>query len=100
MAIDVDRVGKKTEPTRYSYGWKDVVVYALGVGAKLSELDYVFEQDGPKVLPTFAVVPAWGAIEAASASTGAKATRLLHGEHKVRLHRPLPPSADLDTVAE
>jgi len=39
MALHLDRVGKKSEPIKHSYGWKDVVTYALGVGAKLDELE-------------------------------------------------------------
>ncbi|HKA89840.1 MAG TPA: MaoC/PaaZ C-terminal domain-containing protein [Haliangiales bacterium] len=100
MKIDRGRVGEKSAPVSYTYGWKDVVVYALGVGAKLDELDYLFEKDGPRVLPTFAVVPAWSALEAASASTGADPTMLLHGEHKIRLHRPIPPRGEVYTIAE
>jgi acyl dehydratase len=99
MALHLDRVGKKSEPVKHSYGWKDVVTYALGVGAKLDELDYLFEKAGPRVLPTFAVVPAWRALEEASAATGADPTKLLHGEHRIRLHRPIAPSGELATVA-
>src|SRR5262249_40989080 len=61
MKIDRGRVGEKSAPVSYTYGWKDVVVYALGVGAKLDELDYLFEKAGPRVLPTFAVVTSWAA---------------------------------------
>ncbi len=100
MAMVLDRVGQKSAPVKHTYGWKDVVCYALGVGAKLDELDCLFEKDGPKVLPTFAVVPAWPALEEAAASTGADPTKLLHGEHKIRLHRPIAPSGELETVAQ
>lgn len=41
------------------YQWRDVVLYALGVGAGKYDLPYIYEQaqGGLKVLPTFALVP-------------------------------------------
>ena len=37
MAINLALVGKKSDPVPFSYNWKDVVLYALGVGAKIGE---------------------------------------------------------------
>jgi hypothetical protein len=34
--------------------WKDVVLYALGVGAGFSDLDYCYEKD-LKVIPSFSI---------------------------------------------
>ena len=42
MPFDLSIVGKTSEPARHSYTWKDTVLYALGVGAKLPELDYLY----------------------------------------------------------
>jgi len=100
MAIKLDLVGKKSAPINHAYGWKDVVLYALGVGAKLDELDFLFEMNGPKVLPTFAVVPSFSALVAVSSQLGANPMMILHGEQKIQLHRPIPPSGQLSTVAE
>jgi len=42
--ISSDLVGMTFEPITYSWTWKDVILYALGVGAKPeSDLDYVYE---------------------------------------------------------
>ena len=100
MAIKLDLVGKKSDPIPFAYSWKDTVLYALGVGAKVDELDFVYEGRGPKVLPTFAVVPSFSALAAVSASLGANPMMILHGEQKIILHRPIPPSGELSTVAE
>src|ERR1051325_4295933 len=100
MAIKLDLVGKKSDPIVHSYAWKDVVLYALGVGAKLDELDFLFEMNGPKVLPTFAVVPSFSALIAVSANLGANPMMILHGEQKIQLHRPIPPSGKFTTIAE
>ena len=100
MAIKMDLVGKTSAPIRHKYTWKDCVLYALGVGAKVNELDFLFEMNGPKVLPTFAVVPSFSALIDVAGNLGANPMMILHGEQKVTLHRPIPPSGKLQTVAE
>src|SRR5436190_6918423 len=100
MPLDLSLVDQLSTPQSFSYAWKDVVLYALGVGAKLDELDYLFEMNGPKVLPTFAVVPSFSSLIAVSASLGANPMMILHGEQKIQLHRPIPPSGSFTTIAE
>jgi len=100
MAIKLDVVGQKSPPITYQYQWKDTVLYALGVGARIDELDYLFEMNGPKVLPTFAVIPSFGAMVSVSAQVGANPVMIVHGEQKIELHRPIPPSGTFTTVAE
>jgi len=100
MAIKMDLVGKKSAPIRHGYAWKDCVLYALGVGAKADELDYLFEMNGPKVLPTFAVVPSFSALINVAGDLGVNPMMILHGEQKIILHRPIPPNGQFSTVAE
>ena len=65
MALRLDSVGKTTHELTHAYTWKDTALYALGVGARLpGELDLLFEGRGPRVLPTYAVVPAYDACAA------------------------------------
>ena len=90
MAIKLDLVGKKSDPIPFAYTWKDTVLYALGVGAKVDELDYVYEGRGPKVLPTFAVVPSFTSMITVAGDLGANPMMILHGEQKIILHRPDP----------
>lgn len=99
MALNLDLVGKSSEPIKHRYSWKDVVTYALGVGARADELDFLYEGRGPKVLPTFAVVPCFGALILVVGQLGADLRMVLHGEQKVVLHKPIPPSGELSTVA-
>ena len=100
MAIKLDLVGRKSTPTPFTYQWKDVVLYALGVGAKVDELDYLYEARGPKVLPTFAVVPSFAAMLSVAGDLGANPMMILHGEQKVILHRAIPSQATLKTTSE
>jgi acyl dehydratase len=98
MSLDLSTVGSSTEPFVFDYDWKTVVLYALGVGATRAELDYLYEGRGPRVLPTFAVVPSYAAVTALFERTRADMTRLVHGGQIVRLHRELPPAGRLETV--
>jgi acyl dehydratase len=100
MAIKLDVVGKKSDPVLFSYHFRDVVLYALGVGAKAAELDYLYEGRGPKVLPTFAVVPSFTSMLGIVALLDVKLMSVLHGEQKIVLHRPIPPSGTFATVSE
>jgi acyl dehydratase len=100
MALKLDLVGKSSAPIRHTYTWRDTALYALGVGARADELDFLFEMNGPKVLPTFAVVPSFNALISISSQLGANPMMILHGEQKVILHRPIPPNGEFQTVAE
>jgi acyl dehydratase len=100
MAINLGLVGKKSDPIPFHYNWKDTVLYALGVGGKVEELDFLYEGKGPKVLPTFAVVPSFASMIAVAGNLGVNPMMILHGEQKIILHRSIPPEAKLQTVSE
>jgi acyl dehydratase len=101
VGLNLDLVGTPTEPVSHAYTWKDCVLYALGVGAKVDgELDFVAELGGPKVLPTFAVVPSFAAMGRIVPRLGANLAMIVHGEQAIRLHRPIPPQGTFRTVAE
>ena len=100
MSLNLALVGKASDPTTYTYSWRDTVLYALGVGAKVpDELDVLFEMQGPNVLPTFAVVPSFTAMLQVCSQLGANMAMVVHGEQTIRLHRPIAPSGTLTTVA-
>ncbi len=100
MSLNFDVVGKTSKPLLHEYTWKDCILYALGVGAEPSkELDFLYEAKGPKVLPTFAVVPAFTALITSMGELGANLAKVLHGEQTIRLHRPIPPKGTFHTTA-
>ena len=47
-----------------TYNWRDVALYALAVGAERDEIQYYYEKhkDGMKILPSFASIPYYSAI--------------------------------------
>jgi acyl dehydratase len=99
MPLDLSLLGKPSAPTSLTYTWKDTVLYALGVGAKADELDYLYEGRGPKVLPGFAVVPTFQPMFDLLAKTGGNLAMVVHGSQSVKIHKPFAASGTLSTTA-
>jgi acyl dehydratase len=99
MSIDPKSVGLETAPHELSYDWRTVVLYALGIGATKDELDYLYEGRGPKVFPTFAVVPTYAPIIDLLGKTGGDPSMMVHGAQTLTLEKPIPPSGTFVTTA-
>jgi acyl dehydratase len=86
----------KIPDVEHTYGPKDCMLYALGVGLGLDPMDeeqlaFVYEKH-LKVLPSMAVVLAHPGFWAKDLDTGIDWVKVVAGEHSVVLHRPLKPS--------
>jgi len=104
MPIFFPDILDQTSPARtFTYGDKDVILYALGIGLGADPLDekelaFVYER-GLRVVPTAATVLAGGGRVSAGGPAaieppGHRRSELnylmvVHGEQKVELHRPL-----------
>jgi 3-hydroxyacyl-CoA dehydrogenase/3a,7a,12a-trihydroxy-5b-cholest-24-enoyl-CoA hydratase len=97
MAIDLSLVGQKLPPSTFEYTDRDVILYALGVGAGADELQYVYER-GLKVIPTFGVVPAGPALPALVSAAKINLAMLLHGEQRIEVKKPFPMQGRLTVV--
>jgi acyl dehydratase len=97
---DLSVIGTKTEPIDFKYTWRDVVLYNIGVGATENDLAFVYENmpGGIKVLPSFCVVPAIRAFP--HLGDNLEWSRMLHGEHLIRLSQPLAPQGKITQVGE
>ena len=91
MAIDHDALMRLSFPEReFQWTERDTLLYNLSVGMGRdmpADLPFVFERDLQSV-PTQAAVVAWE--DTWQERTGADITRIVHGEQRVTLHRPLP----------
>lgn len=98
MPIVYDKLlALKIPEVEQSYGPKDCMLYALGVGLGLDPMDeaqlaFVYEKH-LKVLPTMAVVIGYPGFWAKELDTGIDWVKVVAGEHSLVLHRPLTPSA-------
>src|SRR5512140_3800245 len=111
MALDLSIVGKPSEVSRFSYSWKDTVLYALGIGAKKDELDFLYEgasfgnverksnEARPKVVPSFAVVPTFPVMLSHLSKTGGDLAMVVHGAQRFKVHKPFAPSGELLSTA-
>jgi acyl dehydratase len=91
--IDFSLVGKKYGPISFEYAWKDVVLYALGIGAQADELPFVYEdaKGSLKVFPSFSVVMGIGFFIQLYKDMKVDLSRFIHGEQAIKLYRPIPP---------
>lgn len=99
MPLKLDLVGQPLGTHTHPYDERDVMLYALSIGAGPEELDHVYEGRGPKVFPTFAVVPSLQPMLDAVLKLDVNLLTLLHGEQEVTWHAPIPPSGALTTEA-
>lgn len=96
MALNLDLIGKKTEKIPFSYDRDAVILYALGIGAGVDELDFVYEKN-LKVFPTYAVIPLVPCMIQLIADLGIHLPAMLHGEQKIIVHGAIPPSGTVYT---
>lgn len=94
-------VGLTFDPLDFQWGSRDVILYALGVGATPQhDLDYVYENKGPRVLPTYAVIPGMLSMGGLMGKVEINLGMLLHGEQGITLHRELPAEAKVQVIGK
>lgn len=98
MAIHYERLmALKRDGDRFRYGDRETMLYALGVGMgrdplNEDELPYVFEKGALKTVPSMASVLARVPL---LKDCGYDYSKVLHGEQRLTLHRPLPQEGEL-----
>jgi acyl dehydratase len=86
-------------PVAFAYDEQFTILYALGLGcgAEPDELKFVYEKN-LEVLPTMAVMMG-GAANAFIEQGGIDYTMIVHGEQRLTIHRPLPPTGRMISTA-
>jgi acyl dehydratase len=92
LALDIPAVEQ-------SYAAKDCMLYALGLGLghdplSEDELAFVYEKN-LKVLPTFGTAVAHPGFWLRDLDTGVDWVKVVHGEHSMVMHKPMPPSGSV-----
>ena len=98
MAIDPNAVGATSNPAERSWGYRDSLLYAVGVGAGAedpfsSELEFTTNNSKgieQRTFPTQGVVIGFGAGGALGKVGEIDWGRVLHGSQGSTLHRPIP----------
>ena len=96
MTLNMDAIGKKIGPLKKDYDWKDVILYAIGVGAGSNELGYTYEKD-LKVIPSFSIAAVFDFLGHVGAASNMNLAGILHGEQDLIFHNPIPTSGTLTT---
>lgn len=105
MAIDYDDMMQSGATGLVSrYDEKDIMLYALGVGMGRDPLDekelpFVYENNGLKVVPTFASVIGRGEAPPERQRMPQKSqinfAMVVDGERRIAFHKPLPPKCEV-----
>ena len=82
-------------PIVQRYDFRDCALYALSLGmgsdpTDEDELPYVYEGRGPLAAPSQCVTLCWPSFWHKEPATGIAWRRILHGEQRFVLHRPVP----------
>lgn len=103
MALNLDLEGVSLGPFPHRWEPKDAILYALSVGAGVSDLAYTTENSlgvVQKVLPTFGVVGIGPtAMEVWDRIGSFDASQLLHLEQSIEIKADLPAVADVETIS-
>ncbi|GIW39651.1 MAG: 3-alpha,7-alpha,12-alpha-trihydroxy-5-beta-cholest-24-enoyl-CoA hydratase [Candidatus Binatia bacterium] len=102
MPIDPSKaLGKELPETVGSWDKDKVILYHLGIGAGVpptdpNELAYTYEKN-LKVLPSFGVIPVFGAFAGMVGIPGLEVNPalVLHGEQDLEVHAPIPTEAQV-----
>jgi acyl dehydratase len=94
MALNLNAQGQKIGPVVKDYTWRDVILYALGVGAGFDEYHFVHERN-LAVIPTFGIATIFDFFFEISKAAHVDDLGLLHGEQELICHRPIPVSGTL-----
>ncbi len=92
-------VGKKIGPLRRNYTSKDVILYALAIGAGFDDLSYCYEK-GLKVIPSFPLAAMMAFFWQVVSTANLTPEGVLHGEQSLIIHDEIPPEGSFITSGQ
>lgn len=90
--IDLNLIGKTYGPLPFEYTWKDVVRYALSIGAQTDELPFIYEntKGGLRVFPSFVTVMGNHLFAELFKDVEVDFSKFIHGQEAIKLYRLIP----------
>lgn len=97
MPLNYDYLMRRRLPAAVqAYTHNDTILYALGIGAH--ELQYVYEKN-LRTIPTMAAVLATDDGWIGDPEARITFHKILHGEQRLTVHRPLPPAGTIQATS-
>ena len=100
MPINPDAVGETGGPVKRSWNSKDALLYAVGIGAGTSDLEFTTENTNnttQRVLPTFAVIIGGGGAPMNKIGSF-NPMLMVHGEQGIELLDEIPPDGEIEST--
>lgn len=96
MPLNLQSIGQSIGPYFKTYTQKDCILYALGVGAGLDELSWIYEKN-LEVLPTFGFAGSFQFLDDVCRVAQIQQAGVVHGEQALTFYRPIPVQGTLRT---
>ena len=96
MTLNLKSIGEKVGPFTRDYSQKDIILYALGIGAGFSDLEYCYEKN-LKVIPSFSIASIFDTIAEFAIKAQVNLSGILHGEQDLIFHNPIPTEGTIKT---
>ena len=91
QAISTDLIGLKFNPVPVKWNDNDIMLYNIAVGCTPdNDLDFLYEGKGPKVVPSYGVIPGMTCLAGLNEHVDINLMMILHGEQSIELLRPIP----------
>jgi len=94
--LNLDVIGKKFPEITFKYNWKDVVLYALGIGAQVDELQFLYEgvSGGLKVFPSYSCIVGGAGLQLNRLGKIAF-SHFVHGEQSIKIYKSFSSSDEI-----
>ena len=91
QAISADLIGLEFEPVPVKWNDNDIMLYNIAVGCTPdNDLDYLYEGKGPRVVPSYGVIPGMTCLAGLNQHVDINLMMILHGEQSIEVLRPIP----------